>query len=43
MALKDICLPKQEEGLGIICTKEWNKVAMIRYLWNMACRKKDCI
>lgn len=38
----DVCLPKEEWGLGIKKVCEWNKAAMCKHLWDLA-RKKDSL
>ena len=35
VAWADICLPKNEGGLGIKDLISWNKALMIRHLWNL--------
>lgn len=36
VAWEDICVPKNEGGLGLMSTKMWNKAAMLRYVWLIA-------
>lgn len=32
MAWEEVCLPKDKGGIGLIMTRDWNKVAMVRHL-----------
>ncbi|CAH9071145.1 unnamed protein product [Cuscuta europaea] len=38
----DICLPKNEGGLGIHCAKVWNEALLARTLWNIH-KKEDTL
>lgn len=31
----DICVPKDEKGFNIMKSKDWNKIAMMKHLWNV--------
>ncbi|XP_022847501.1 uncharacterized protein LOC111370020 [Olea europaea var. sylvestris] len=33
--IKDLCLPKEEEGLGLKDLKSWNLVLLVKSLWNI--------
>lgn len=39
---KDICVPKEEGGLGFRLMKDWNRAFMIRHLWAV-CKKSDTL
>lgn len=43
MAWEEVCLPKDKGGIGLIMTRDWNKAAMVRHIWNIANRNKDSI
>ena len=32
---KEVCLPKQEGGLGVKDLKAWNKALMLRHFWHL--------
>lgn len=40
---EDYCIFQLERGLGIMRTLEWNKVVMMRHLWNITSSKHDSI
>lgn len=40
VAWEEVYLPKKEGGLGFMCSKEWNKDAMTKHLWNL-CKKSN--
>ena len=31
----EICLPKEEVGLGLMKSKSWNKAAMMKHIWKI--------
>lgn len=35
VAWGDVCYPKKEGGLGLKCLEEWNRVSMLRHIWNL--------
>ena len=32
---KQVCLPKQEGGLGLKRIEEWNKAAVLKHIWHL--------
>jgi len=40
VAWDQVCLPKKEGGLGIKGIKEWNKIALLKHIWNL-CNDSD--
>ena len=40
VAWDQVCLPKKEGGLGIKRITEWNKIALLRHIWNL-CNDSD--
>lgn len=36
VAWDDICVPKEEDRLGLIRCKDWNMMAIARHVWNLA-------
>jgi len=39
-AWEQVCLPKKERGLGIKRITEWNKIALLKHIWN-PCNDSD--
>jgi hypothetical protein len=35
VAWDQVCLPKKEGGLGIKRITEWNKIALLKHIWNL--------
>ena len=35
IAWDEICLPKEERGLGLMKSKSWNKAAMMKHIWKI--------
>ncbi|XP_044474889.1 uncharacterized mitochondrial protein AtMg00310-like isoform X2 [Mangifera indica] len=35
IAWEEVCVLKEEGGLGLMTSKEWNKVAITKHLWNL--------
>jgi len=40
VAWDQVCLPKKEGGLGIKRITEWNKIALLKHIWNL-CNDSD--
>ena len=40
VAWDETCLPKKEGGLGIKRITEWNKIALLKHIWNL-CNDSD--
>jgi hypothetical protein len=40
VAWDQVCLPKKEGGLGIKSITEWNKIALLKHIWNL-CNDSD--
>lgn len=36
VAWDELCVPKEERGLGLMTSKEWNKAAIAKRLWKHA-------
>ncbi|GKC88484.1 RNA-directed DNA polymerase, eukaryota, reverse transcriptase zinc-binding domain protein [Tanacetum coccineum] len=36
---KEVCQPKQNGGLGIKPLESWNKILLVKHLWNIAAKK----
>lgn len=41
MAWKDVCVPKQEGGLGLKSLRCWNKTLMSYHIWNIVSNKSS--
>lgn len=41
IAWEELCVPKNEGGLGFMKSKEWNLAASLRHIWNL-CSHKEC-
>lgn len=39
---KDVCVPKEEGGLGFRLMKDWNRASMAQHLWAV-CKKSDTL
>ncbi|KAB1205646.1 hypothetical protein CJ030_MR7G017818 [Morella rubra] len=35
VAWKDVCLPKEEGGLGLCDVANWNRASMLKHIWNL--------
>jgi len=35
LAWDQVCLPKKEGGLGIKWITEWNKIVLLKHIWNL--------
>ena len=40
VAWDQVCFPKKEGGLGIKRITEWNKIALLKHIWNL-CNELD--
>ena len=41
VAWKDVCKPKDQGGLGFKSLEMWNRVLLVKHLWNVASRKES--
>ncbi|GJV02758.1 RNA-directed DNA polymerase, eukaryota, reverse transcriptase zinc-binding domain protein [Tanacetum coccineum] len=41
VALKEVCSPKSQGGLGLNPLEQWNSVLLVKHLWNIATRKES--
>nr|GFA08875.1 RNA-directed DNA polymerase, eukaryota, reverse transcriptase zinc-binding domain protein [Tanacetum cinerariifolium] len=41
VAWKQVCMPKEEAGLGIKSLKKWNEMLRIKQLWKIIDRKES--
>lgn len=39
VAWQQVCLPKDEEGLGLRDLRAWNKALLVKILWNIHMKK----
>lgn len=41
VAWRDVCLPRNEGGLGVKQIKQWNRAAMVKHLWRLHANVPD--